>query len=113
MRVVFLQQHNGFPTSGLEPRINPVRFRAHLIQKMFVAVYFRAARRSNLHKREAMLVSGMKIQEVLDAPEALNDSLRVIDAIDAHAEQAPVDPQLAAQRRALFSRIPRFVSAVA
>src|SRR5580704_7088728 len=112
MGVMFLQQHDGLPTPRLEPRVDAVRFRRDFFQKNFVPVNFGPARRSYLHKSEAMVVSGKKIQEVLDGPEPLDDPFRVIETVNAHAQQATLHTQLTAQSRTLLTRISCFVYSV-
>src|SRR5579863_6349647 len=77
---------------------------------MFVTIDIRAAWRSNLRKRKAMLVSRIKIEKMFYAAKPLDNPLGVIDAVHAHAKQATLDSQLTAQRGAFFARVPSFVS---
>src|SRR5580704_11714460 len=112
MRVMFAEKYDRFPPACLESRIDAIRLRAYFFEKVFVAVYFGAARRSYLHEGEAMLEGRVKIQEVFDAAETLDDSLGVVNAIYPHAQQAALYTQFARERRALFSGVSRFVYGV-
>ena len=67
-----------------------------LFEELLVPRYIRAAGRADLHKSEAALVGGKAFEEALDAAEALENTLGVIDAVDADAEQRRFDTQLRA-----------------
>src|SRR5579859_6378071 len=102
--MMLLQQHDGFPSAGLESRVNSLGFGSDFFKEMLVAVDLRAARRANLHKREAVLVVRIEIQEIFDSAETLDDSFRVVHPIHAHAEQASIHTQLVQKCRALLAR---------
>ena len=56
--------------SGLKPGINAICFDGHFIKKLPVPIYIRPAWCADLHKREAMQVSRIQLQETLDTPKA-------------------------------------------
>src|ERR1700720_4118991 len=101
MRVMPFQKHDWFPAAGLEPRVDTFSFSGDFVQKVLVALNVSAARSADLHEGEAAVIGRVLLQEGLDPPEALENALGVIDAIDSDAEQSSFYPQLFAQRGAL------------
>ena len=99
--VVALAEDDGLPLRGLEAPVDALGFGVNLGQEIVVALDVGAAGRADLHEGEAALVARILFQKTLDRPEAFEDSLGVIDAVNAHAEQQSFDAQLLDQGGAL------------
>src|SRR5947208_15471492 len=84
--MVLLAKHDGFPARRLEARVDALRFYTDLIEKILIALNVRAARGTDLHESQPLLVSGIGLEKTLQGAEALEDSLGVVNAIDTHAE---------------------------
>src|SRR5258707_5839432 len=78
---------DGLPVAGAETPIDAFRLGLHLDQQVLVALDARAARRANLDEGKTRSVLPVLVEEALDGQEPLNDALRVVDAIDAHAKK--------------------------
>src|SRR5436309_1957288 len=85
--MVLLAKHDGFPARRLEARVDALRFYTDLIEKILIALNVRAARGTDLHESQPLLVSGIDLEKTLQGAEALEDSLGVVNAIDTHAEE--------------------------
>ena len=72
---------------------------------MLITIDLGAAGGANLHKRKAALVGGVKFEKVLDASEALQNSLGVVEAIDADPQQACFDAEFGAERGAFVAGV--------
>src|SRR6267154_249079 len=110
MRMVFLSKHDRFPSRGLKPRIDALRFSARLIEELLVALNIRAAGRADLDESEALLVRGIQFEKSFQCAETLQDSLSVVDAIDAHSEKRSLNIHLGAKGGAFCARILRLAA---
>jgi hypothetical protein len=89
--VMAFQEHNGLPASGLEAGIDTLGFRGDLVEKLAVTKNVGAARSAQFDKGEAALVRGVKFEEAFNAAEALDDALRVVNAVHPDAEKRSLD----------------------
>src|SRR5689334_5682542 len=103
--MVLLAKHDRLPSRRFESRINAFGFSAHFIQKILVALDVRPARRPNLDKCEPLLKSGIQLEESFQCPEALENSFRVIHAIDSHSKERGLDVHLLTKRSPLLAGI--------
>src|SRR5580765_2324214 len=87
MALCLLQQLNRTPPGGAEPPVDAIGLDLHVHQQILVALDPRAAWRADLHEGEAAAIVGILLEEPLDAEEALEDALRVVDPIDARADE--------------------------
>src|SRR5581483_4117991 len=93
VRVVAAEQENRLPFAGLEAGVDALRLGRYFVKKLLVTRDMCAAGSANLNKGKTAMIRRVRFQEVLDPAEALEDSLRIIDAIDAHAEKGCLDAQ--------------------
>src|SRR6266849_528890 len=100
MRMMLLEEHDGFPTRGLEARVDAFYLGAYLGEKILVTLDIRPARRADLHERKTLLIVRIQFQKALDGAEAFEDAFGVIHAIDADAEKGSLNAELGAQSRA-------------
>ena len=84
----------GLAFGGFVFVIDALCFFAYLDQKIAIALDIGAAGSTDLNEAEFALIVGMFVEHALDGPEALEDALSVIHAIDADAEEADVNAEL-------------------
>ena len=68
-------------------------FRFHLGLQVVITFDVRTARRTNLHEGKQFLIVRILLQKTLDCQEPLQNSLGVIDAIDADTHATGFDAQ--------------------
>src|SRR5262249_24426635 len=115
MRVVFSQQQNRLPLSILESRIDSFCLGSHLVQELLITRNVRPAWRSDLHKRNPVLIFRINFQKSFNSAEPFQDSFCVVHAIYANSKQRCLRTKLLKKRGALFSRAlpsPLFSSAI-
>src|SRR6516225_12269834 len=100
--MVPLEKYDWLPAAHLKARIDAFGFGDHFLDKLPVAGDVRAARCSNLYKREPLLVGGVQLQEALDGMKTLQDSLGIVNAVHTHAEKRRLNSEFGARRRAFF-----------
>src|SRR6516225_2399601 len=93
MVVMTLQKNDGFPFAGLEPAVDALRFLLYVGHQVAVTLNASPAGRSDLDKREPLPVTRALLEEALDAAKALQNSLRVVDAIHTHPQECGFDAE--------------------
>ena len=91
------QKYDGFPLAGLKVPIDSFRFSLHFREEVVIAFNVSAAGRANLHECEFALVLGIFFQKSLNRPEALQNSLGVVHAVDADPHERRLQTQVAHQ----------------
>src|SRR5579859_612400 len=104
VRMVPLEQNDGFPAPGLKARVDAVGFDAHFLEKLAVAGNVGAAGSANLDKTEAPKIGGIIFEKAFDSAEALENPFGVINAIHTDTEKGRFDAKLFAESGALFTR---------
>jgi hypothetical protein len=80
-------EHDGAVGAAAEPRVHALDDGLDRQAKLLVAVDLHAARRGELHEREASTQLGLALEQALDGLQPLLDALRVVEPIDADAQQ--------------------------
>src|SRR6266850_5924897 len=94
MRMVALEEDNRFPAAGLETRVDAVGLSGNLVQQILIALDIGTAGRSDLDKGKVALVGRVKLEKKLDGPDALENALGVVDAINANPKKLGSNVQL-------------------
>src|SRR6266568_3276676 len=88
MAMLAVQQDDGFPLVGLETPVDTLRFRLHFCLQIVIALDVCTAWRSDLHEREDALITRILLEETFDREKALENTLGVIEAINADTHQS-------------------------
>src|SRR5689334_12929204 len=94
MAMMARQHGDGPPSIAGKAAIDARGFAFHLGHEVVIARNAAAAGCANLHESEQANVTGIFFEEALDAAEALDDPLGVVDAVDADAEEARLDAEV-------------------
>src|SRR5207247_6750929 len=87
--------HERPPARGPEPLVHLADGRLDLERELRVALDRGPARRAELDEHETLAVLGIALEEPLDRAEALGEPLRVVQPLDADAQELGGDPELA------------------
>src|SRR5258708_19641967 len=97
------EKDDGLPATGLKARVDALSFGGDVVEQRLVALNLGATGSADLNEGEAALVRGVKLEEELDAAEALENAFGVIDTIDANSQECGADAELVTQRGTFFS----------
>ncbi len=100
--VVLGEQQNRLPSAALKLPVDSLGFRFHFEQQILVAFDLRPARRADLHEGETFPVGRMLLEQTFDGSKPFDDAFRVVDPVDAHAEELAEGPDVSADRRPLL-----------
>jgi len=92
--MVPLEKDDGLPTPGFKACVDAVRFDAYFLKKLFVAGDIGTAGSADLDKTEPLQIGRIIFQEAFDSAEAFENSLGVIHAIHADAEERGFNAEL-------------------
>jgi len=100
MAVLALEENDGLPVAVLEAPIDTIGLGFDLREQIVIALDVSAAWRPDLHKSEFSLIAGIFLEEALDGEKALENSLGVVDAVDADAHERRLYANAAQESRA-------------
>src|SRR5579871_6197314 len=87
VRVMLLEQNDGFPAIVLETGVDSLCFSDHFVEELLIARNIRTAGSRDFDERKAAMIRRMKFEKALDTAETLQNAFGVIDAVDAHTEE--------------------------
>src|SRR5258708_22611890 len=94
MTVVTLVENNWLPAIHLKSLVDSLRFSRHFVEEFLIPFDGRAARRPELHERELFHVDGVLLEEAFNTAKTLDQTLRVIHAVNTHSQEQHLRAQL-------------------
>src|ERR1700730_15089682 len=86
-----LQEYDGFPLAVLKAPVDALRFGFDFREKIVITLDVGTAGRPDLHEGKFVLELGILFQKALNGLETLGDSLCIVHAVNAHADDGRID----------------------
>src|SRR3970040_1258749 len=86
MSVVTFTENNWLPLFGLETPIDAICFCLHLRDKIMVLLDVGAARSSQFHERQLLLIGRVFFQKPLDSSKPFENAFRVVYPVDSYSQ---------------------------
>ncbi len=94
MGVLAVEKNDGSPLTSFEAVVDAGGLRLHFSLKLGIPRNIAACGSTDLDKGKFSLIPRMAFKKRLYGLEALDDSFRVVDAIDADSKKGGIDSQL-------------------
>src|SRR5690242_20859436 len=107
MTVLSAEHDDGTPAAVAETVVDALGFVFDGTLEVRILLDVGTGGRADLHEGELALVARVALEEGLDGVEALDDSLGVVEAIDAYAEECGFNAELVEQGRTVLGVVMR------
>src|SRR5688572_21950647 len=90
LREMFLQKNDRTPGTNAPAPVDFVATRIDLIFEILILADTRTTRHADLHEDQTLPVLRILRQQAIQGAESLENSLGVVDAVDAHTHKVPI-----------------------